>query len=199
MKVVFFITTLFLGAIGLSSVFKNYTKLKKWEKILLFFLGLFCLVYSLFYQEVEKHIQSLNEQRKALSQEMRLDEINKGIDALAKKDKEGLLSNEDYLRYVSLNLESLNMNLSIIRRTFKKDFSLDYISDIEKIPAYLDLGEWKEIEQGIYQKTIQRIKGDFADRNISNGSERYLIELANIRTLIMRAKERVLSGNALKQ
>lgn len=195
MKIFFYAAILILWFIGFIAILYN-PRFRLRRKLLFFILGLSALSYSLWYQETEKYREKIRQEMKDLTLNKNLEKINKSFEDYKKKEQEGLLQGSDYLRYITLYLEKLDINISGIRRLFRKDFILDYFTDIEKIPNYLTFEEWKDIEGRVYQRNVDRIKGDFNARGLSlSNAEPHLTELKEVRDKVLKAKEEDLSKN----
>lgn len=198
MKILFYVSISILWLIGFLATLKNQ-RYRLRGKLLIFILGVTTFFYSLWFQETEKQRERTRQALRELNFDRKMIEVQQSIDEYKKKAQEDLLQGSDYLRYMTLYLEKLNLNISSIRRLFRKDFILDYLSDIEKIPNYLTFEEWKDIEKNIYQRNADRIKGDFNARGLSlSNAKPYLVELKEVRDKVLRAKEEALSNNTKK-
>lgn len=192
MKIIYFITTLYLGILGIWALFFNLTK---WDWLLRIFLGLIafaCLVFTLSYQQREKKI---DEEKRAYS-EMRTDyqmkEIKGKLDDLKEKEKKGLFEDIDYLNRIGWELDRLNLNLEKNERIIKEQYLTIYFNEIEKIPKFYNWEEWKETENILFNRIFRHLQGYFNARGVFNSGEWKELEkeFNQQREKYIKAKER---------
>ncbi len=194
MKVLFYFSTVYLAIIGIFALFYNFTERKLRFKLFLIVLAISALLFSLWYDNKEKALEKQDRDISETTTRQKLDKVDNQLAELKEKENKSPLQEDDYLRYICLYLDRIDINLSGISRNFRKDFALDYFSDLEKIPKYFNFEEWKNTESKIYERNIEKIKGDFSSRGMSSNVEPYLNELKENRERVSRAKERELSN-----
>lgn len=182
------------GLFALTAIFYNYTKYRLRIKIVLFLIIGGCLLFLFTHEEQKKAIERKERQYEAMQAHRERKELDKQLKDVKDKLESGGGELADYLRYISLHFDKLNMEISSFRLLFRKDFILDYFTDVDKIPAYFNLEEWKEAEKRIYHRNVQRIKGDFSARNMFSRVDSSLQELKEAREKLVQAKEREFSN-----
>jgi len=189
MKIIFYIAQIYLGILAVKSSIGCRNRFIKWGLLV---VAICFLSFNLYYNCLEKKSELISEQLFQNRTEEKLNKVNEKMDELDKKEEKGPLDDIDYLRYISLNLEKLNINMNMIRRTYKRDFILDYFIDVAKIPDYFNLDEWKETETMIYRRTTDSINGDFNSRGMfDSGLYKKLMEdFKKEREKLIKAKER---------
>lgn len=192
LKVIFYIGTFYMALLGILAFFLDYPKFPNIVKWILGIIAVSAVVFSLWYEYQEKIGEQKEKEFSEMIESSERREISKNLEELKRKDEKGLLSGTDYLRYVSLYLEKMDINLQSLNLKIRKDFLLDYYTDIEKIPSYFNIEEWKESAELIYRKTIDRINGDFNVRGMydSGMREKLLKDFEKEHSKLIQAKER---------
>lgn len=197
MKIIYIIATLYIGALGVLALFYDYTKMHWYWKLTLGLFALAFIVLSIGYQQMEKKIDEVRRRHSEQTAQDERQDIKRKIDDLREKDRKGMLSHTDYLKYIAYQLEELNLN--IIRKDTKhsKDYIINYFSQVDRIPTFFNSDEWKESEKIIYDSSINEINQIFNIRGMFNSSSRIkLIELlSQEREKLLKAKEREFRKN----
>lgn len=188
MNILFYLAFGYITLVGCLSVFLEPSKIHPLLKVLMIASSMLVVIILIRYQVVEKKQKEYTDYIASMERQG----IQKEIKSLKAKEKKGLLENSDYLRYISLRLEELSHSLRSIGRAHRRDFILDYFTDVAKIPTYFNFEEWKETEAMIYQKAVNYINADFSARGIANSGMRIklLEDFKKEREKLVKAKGR---------
>lgn len=171
----FFITIAIVGITSTAISFIPSEKMHKSIKILLFILILLCLVFQSFYGWKEKTSADKKDFRDALYQDESLRRqfsISEDIKRLRDKENKGLLTDNEYSLYIARYLESIDNTLKFKDGRNIREWITLYYSEVDKIPSFYSLEDWKEAENLIYANMLNEINGQFASRGTFNSGMR---------------------------
>ena len=171
----YYISLLVVGVITTLIRFVPEKKFKKAYKNLSFLLIVICLIFQFWYGLQEKRKADYKDRRNEFTQDelsRKQTKISENIEELKEKEKKGLLTDTDYSRYIAYHLE--NINLTLQRNEWKnmREWVTTYYDEVNKIPSYFLLDDWKESEKFIHESFIDEINGNFNSRNMYNGGVR---------------------------
>jgi len=167
MELIFFISIVIVGIISAAISFIPSEKISKGIKIILFVAIILCLMIQAWYGWNDKKSSDIKAFKDAMYQDESLRgqvSISKDIKELKDKEKKGLLSGDDYSLYIARYLESIDQTLKFRDGKNTREWITLYYSEVEKIPAYFGLQDWKEAEKLIYNSMVNEINGHFAAR-----------------------------------
>lgn len=195
MDKIFFGSLTVVGIIGALLALIPEQKLKKGVKITLFIGILMCLVFQGYYGLSEKKKEDYRNFLEGLYQDAMLrktNQLSEDFREFKEKEKKGTLTSDDYNRYIVHYLEMINLTLKRFDWKNTREWVTTYYDEVDKIPSYFTLQEWKESEKFIYNSMIKEINGNFASRNIYNSSIRQgVLKTFNTeRKRLLDAKER---------
>ena len=146
MKIAFYLVTFYLALLGILAFFFDYQKLASPLKFLLGAIAVACVVFSIMYEHREKQVEQKEKQISEYVATSQRQDMSKKLDDLKKKEKRGLLEDSDYLRYVVLYLEKLELSVSMLNSKFNRDYILGYFDDVKRLPVELNYEEWSSSE-----------------------------------------------------
>ncbi len=192
MKIVYFITAIYLGVLGVAALFLELNKLNWFWKLALGLLAFVSIVLTLAYQHIEKKIDEWEKQKAEMRSEYQTQVLNKKLDDLKEKEKKGIFSETDYLNRISLELEQLNLNMRINEKILKRQYLTMYFDEAGKIPNFYTWEEWKETESVLFRRISQALDGFFNNRGMFDSSIKKAIdeEFKKERDKYIKAKER---------
>lgn len=140
------------------------------------------------YQIIEKKERIYSQYREEEARRR----IYEKIDELKEKERKGLLTDDDYSRYIALHLENINLTLQRLDRKNMREWVITYYEEVNKIPSYFSPQEWKDSEKFIYDSMIENIKNSFSARNIFDSPLRTeaLEKFNKERDRLLKARER---------
>ena len=171
----YYISLLVVGVITTLIRFVPEKKFKKAYKNLSFLLIVICLIFQFWYGLQEKRKADYKDRLNEFTQDelsRKQTKISENIEELKEKEKKGLLKDTDYSRYIAYHLE--NINLTLQRNEWKnmREWVTTYYDEVNKIPSYFLLDDWKDSEKFIHESFIDEINGNFNSRNMYNGGVR---------------------------
>lgn len=189
----YYISLLVVGVVTMLIRFVPETKFKTVYKNLSFILIVICLIFQFCYGLREKRKADYKDRRNEFTQDelsRKQTEISENIEELKEKEKKGLLTDTEYSRYIAYHLE--NINLTLRRNGWKnvREWVMTYYDEVNKIPSYFSLNDWKESEKFIYESFIDEINGNFNSRNMYNGRLKVLETFNKERDRLLASKEK---------
>ncbi len=106
----------------------------------------------------------------------RMQEIKGKLDDLKEKEKRGIFKDTDYLNRIALELDAMNLNLDKREPIIKEQYLTIYFEEVEKIPSFYNLDEWKDTEALLFNRILQQLKGYFNARGMFSSGEMQAIE-----------------------
>lgn len=192
MRCVYYIATIYLGALGITALFLEFNKWHWFWKLTAGFLASMAVILSLAYQHIEKKADERDKQISDFRSEQRTQVINQKLDALNEKEKRGLFTDKDFLSRIGLELEKLNINIKSQENLIRPQYLTAYFNEAAKIPDFYTWEEWKETEAVLYQRILSSINGNFNARGVYNSGMRVALidEFNKEREKYIKAKER---------
>jgi hypothetical protein len=157
-----------------------------------------CLGFQVFYGIREKKAAD----NKAVSDEMYQDrsirnlaDISRDVNELKEleeKKEKGLLTNNDYIRYVVLYLESIDRTLKFKDNVNVRSWITVYYEEVEKTPSFYNFQEWTNRELMINRSILGAINSDFSARGLYNSGMRTSVieSFQEERERLLNAKKR---------
>jgi hypothetical protein len=194
MDKIFFVTVGLVGVISAAISFVPSEKISWPLKIVLFIAIAICLLFQGWYGWQDKNLSNLKAFKDALYQNESLRgqvSISQDIKELKAKEKKGLLSESDHSLYIARYLESIDQTLKFRDGKNTREWVTTYYDEVNKIPQYLSLEDWKESEKLIYNSMVNELNGHFAARGaFDSGMRPKLLETFKIeRERVIKAKE----------
>lgn len=192
MRCVYYIATIYLGALGITALFLEFNKWHWFWKLTVGFLAFMAVILSLAYQHIEKKADERDKQISDFRSEQRTQVINQKLDTLNEKEKRGSLTDKDFLLRIGLELEKLNINVKSQENLIRPQYLTAYFNEAAKIPDFYTWEEWKETEAVLYQRILASINGHFNARGVYNSGMRVALidEFNKEREKYIKAKER---------
>ena len=194
MDKIFFIIVGVVGVISAINIFVPSEKMTRSIRITLFSVIALCLVFQSWYGWKEKKSSDRKAFKDALYQDESLQgqsSISKDLQELKAKEKKGLLSEAEYPLYIARYLESIDQTLKFRDKKNSREWITLYYDEVNKIPSYFSLADWKESEKLIYSSMVNEINGQFAATGRSdNGRRPKLLEMFKAEhERVIKAKE----------
>ena len=193
MGIVFFITIVSVGIMTAAISFVDSEKMSKGIKIFLFAGIILCLIFQGWYGWNEKEATDRKDSKDNSFQNESLrgqDAIQCDIRELKEKEKKGLLTGADHSLYIARYLESIDHTLRFGDGRNTSEWVTLYYDEVEKIPSFFSLEDWKKAEKLIYTSIRDEISGYFAARNRTGPVRLKVIEVFNEeRNRVVKSKE----------
>ena len=189
---IYYAASVYVGSLVITAFFVDLTRLSVFWKETIALFAAVSYIFTFLYKNNEKKKDQQYKEATDWKSEQRSKDIFKELNSLNKKD-EGVFTEKDYLKRISLEFESLNINMLRNEKMIKEQYLTAYFREVSQIPSFYNWEEWKATEETISQRMIAQIKGFFNVRGVLNNSDDLLAEFLQERTKHREAKERSLT------
>lgn len=194
--IIFFISVAIVALISAAISFVPSKKMTKAVKLVLFIIIVSCSLFQGWYGWQEKRLSDHKAFKDAVYQDESLRgqvSIARDIQDLKDKEKKGLLSDSDYSLYIARYLESIDRTLKFHDGKNIREWIVLYYDEVDKIPSYFSLDDWKESEKVIHDSLVNEINGHFVARGTFDGGTR-----PKVLEIFQRERDKVLKARAQK-
>lgn len=177
MDILYYLSISILGILSaINNIFQQKFKGKFRVSIFIIILG--CLFIAVYYGIEEKKAaadKTLNDevyQDRSIRNQEDISRNVKELKELEEKKEKGLLTNDDYITYIVLHLESIDRTLKFKDNKNIRSWITAYYEEVEKTPSFYNFQEWTNRELMIYRSILGAINSDFSARGLYNSGMR---------------------------